>query len=71
MEDNINPEYYRRGEIGCWDAIKSAVADKQGTEAACVSLIIKYVWRYRGKNGLEDLKKARWYLEKLIEEVSK
>ncbi|MBQ5695934.1 MAG: DUF3310 domain-containing protein, partial [Clostridium sp.] len=31
--------------------------------------IIKYVWRYKDKNGLEDLKKAQWYLNKLIEVV--
>jgi hypothetical protein len=28
---------------------------------------MKYVWRYRYKNGVEDLKKARWYMDKLIE----
>jgi hypothetical protein len=32
--------------------------------------IIKYLWRYRYKNGVEDLKKAQWYLGKLIEETS-
>jgi hypothetical protein len=31
--------------------------------------IMKYLWRYRYKNGTEDLKKARWYLDRLITEV--
>ena len=30
--------------------------------------IIKYIWRYRDKNGVEDLNKAKWYLKRLIEE---
>lgn len=29
--------------------------------------IIKYLWRWRDKNGVEDLKKARWYLDRLIQ----
>jgi Protein of unknwon function (DUF3310). len=33
----------------------------------CKEIILKYIWRYRYKNGVEDLKKARWYLDKLIE----
>jgi hypothetical protein len=39
-----------------------------GFDGYCVGNIIKYVWRYDTKNGLEDLYKARWYLEKLIKE---
>jgi hypothetical protein len=36
-----------------------------------VGNVIKYISRYQGKNGLEDLKKARWYLDDLIRDVSK
>ena len=67
--DPTNPSHYKQGEIECIDAIKSAILDKVGVEAAYSANIIKYVWRYKGKNGIEDLKKAKWYLEKLIEEV--
>lgn len=40
--------------------------DKRGIEAACTANIIKYLWRYEAKNGIEDVKKARWYLERLL-----
>ena len=33
--------------------------------------IMKYLWRYRYKNGVEDLKKAQWYLNELIDELEK
>lgn len=67
MKDNINPDYYNQGKIKCADAIESAVINKRGDEAAYVALIIKYLWRYENKNGLEDVKKAKWYLNRLIE----
>jgi hypothetical protein len=35
----------------------------------CSGNVIKYVWRYRNKNGLKDLKKAKWYLETLIKDI--
>jgi hypothetical protein len=40
-----------------------------GIEAVCVGNIIKYVARYKHKNGVEDLEKARWYLNKLIDSI--
>jgi hypothetical protein len=67
--DNINPNHYRQGEIECIDAIKAALTYKHGIEAACVGNIIKYLWRYESKNGIEDVKKAQWYLERLIKEM--
>ena len=63
---NSPPHYNQRG-IECIDAIEAATGD--GFEYALQANIIKYVWRYRYKNGTEDLKKARWYLDKLITEV--
>ena len=70
--DNVNhPRHYCKGGIECIDAIRAAVSDLQGVEAVHAGNVIKYVWRYKGKNGLEDLKKAKHYLEWLIEEVEK
>jgi hypothetical protein len=43
---------------------------KTGIEAVCTANVIKYVWRYEEKNGAEDLRKALWYLERLIKEVA-
>ena len=49
----------------CIDAIKAMTDD--GFQFYLQGNIMKYLWRYRYKNGVEDLKKAEWYLKKLIE----
>ena len=65
--DMVNsPPHYNQVGIECIDAIRAATSD--GYEYYLQGNIIKYLWRYRYKNGVEDLKKAQWYLEKLIEE---
>lgn len=68
--DKVNhPSHYTQGGIECIDAIKAAVIGLNGIEAVCTGNILKYLWRWKFKNGLEDLKKARWYLDKLINEI--
>ena len=70
MTDNVNhPKHYNSGKIECIDAIAAAVEGLQGFEAVCVANIIKYTWRWKHKNGVEDLKKAMWYTDKLIAEI--
>tara|TARA_B100000963_G_scaffold136780_1_gene119000 strand:+ start:225 stop:524 length:300 start_codon:yes stop_codon:yes gene_type:complete len=65
-EDNVNkPFHYRQSSVECIDAILSATHEMR--EGYLQGNIIKYLWRYRYKNGIEDLKKAEWYLKKLIE----
>lgn len=72
IHDNVNsPNHYCKGGLECIDAIRAAVSDLQGIEAVYAGNVIKYVWRFKGKNGLEDLKKAEHYLHWLIEEVEK
>jgi hypothetical protein len=71
VTDAINPTHYTRGAVECIDAIEAATVDKRGIEAACTANVIKYLWRYEAKNGLEDVKKARWYLERLIAHLDK
>jgi hypothetical protein len=68
-KDNINPSHYRNGRVECIDALESATVNKTGIEAVCTANVIKYLWRYEDKNGLEDVKKAQWYLEKLIKHL--
>lgn len=63
INDPINPSYY---PVNSFDFIMDIVKDLSGQEAVCVKDVLKYVIRYKNKNGLEDLKKASWYLEKLI-----
>jgi hypothetical protein len=67
MSDRVeHPEHYTKGKIECIDAIEAATAGLVGIEAVCIAQVIKYVWRWKWKNGIEDLKKARWYLDKLM-----
>ena len=66
--DMVNsPPHYNEAGIECIDAISAALGD--GYEYYLQGNILKYLWRYRYKNGTEDLKKASWYLDKLITEV--
>lgn len=68
--DNVNsPTHYCKGSIECIEAIKAAVVGLVAMEAVCTANVIKYLWRWKFKNGLEDLKKAKWYLDRLIKEV--
>lgn len=67
-EDMVNsPPHYNKAGIECINAIQAATGD--GYEYYLQGNIMKYLWRYRYKNGVEDLKKAQWYLNELIEEV--
>jgi hypothetical protein len=67
MKDNINPSHYKQGKIECIDAIDAATINKKGLDAVCTANIIKYIWRAESKGGVEDMKKAMWYLQKMIE----
>lgn len=70
MNDNVNhPGHYTQGGIECIDALKAATVGKIGIEAVCVANVIKYLWRYEEKNGLEDVYKSRWYINRLIQEL--
>lgn len=64
--DMVNsPPHYNAAGTECIDAIQAATLD--GFEYYLQGNIMKYLWRYRYKNGNEDLKKAQWYLNKLLE----
>jgi len=65
MNDPINPQHYTSGTIECIEAMEasmSAEAFKGFLKGNCQ----KYLWRYEKKNGTEDLRKAKWYLDRLI-----
>ena len=65
MEDMVNsPAHYNKAGIETIDAIQAMTGD--GFEFYLQGNIMKYLWRYKYKNGVEDLKKAQWYLKKLI-----
>ena len=67
--DATNPKHYRKGDVECIDALKAATVGKTGIEAVCVANVIKYLWRYEEKNGVEDVEKALWYLNRLHDEL--
>jgi hypothetical protein len=68
--DNVNhPGHYTAGGVECIDAIEAATVNLTGIEAVCTGNVIKYSWRWKLKNGVEDLKKAAWYLHKLIKRL--
>lgn len=70
--DMVNhPAHYTKGDIECIDAIAAAVTDLTGIEAVCTGNIIRYIWRWKHKNGLEDVKKCRWYIDLLINKLQK
>jgi len=61
LDDPVNsPKHYTQGDMEVITAIEGLGLDyHQGN-------VLKYVSRYRYKNGVEDLKKARWYIDRLI-----
>jgi len=64
--DLVNsPPHYNQHGVECIDAIQAATSE--GFQYYLQGNILKYLWRYRYKNGSQDLEKARWYLDKLIE----
>ena len=65
--DNVNhPSHYETGKFECIDVM----VETQGVQATkdfCVCNALKYIYRHKRKNGLEDIKKAIWYLNKYVE----
>lgn len=71
VDDNVNhPSHYTNGNVECIDAIQSALTPEE-FEGYCKANAIKYLWRAGLKsNKAEDLKKANWYITKLINFIS-
>ena len=71
QKDNFDkvraPSHYYKDGMWCETAIKAITSNLIGFEAVCVANIVKYLWRYKTKNGLEDVEKAKKYIEMLIE----
>jgi hypothetical protein len=67
VNDNVNhPSHYETGSFECIDVM----LETQGKEAVknfCLCNAFKYIYRHNNKNGLEDIKKAKWYIDKYIE----
>ena len=68
--DNIiSPNHYTSGKgFEVFDVQEAFIHELKGMSASYWCNIVKYILRFQRKNGVEDLKKAKYYLEKLIEE---
>lgn len=65
-----HPSHYQsKTGLEAWDVIEAFTSDLNGVEAFDTGNVLKYMCRWKGKNGLEDLKKAKRYLEHLIDHV--
>ena len=60
--NTLNPDHYQQGEIEVIDFILDQKMDY------LTASVQKYLARWRFKNGIDDLRKARWFLDKLIEQ---
>lgn len=68
--DNVNHPSHYTGKYECIDVMQDVFGD-EATNDFCLCNAFKYIWRARKKNGLEDVKKAVWYLNKYVEEAEK
>ena len=64
-DDVDSPFHYNNSSIECIDAIE-AVSTKEEFEGYLRANVLKYIWRFRYKDNIKDLRKASWYLDKLI-----
>lgn len=70
LKDNVNhPSHYADSAIECIDAMEAMMTPEQFI-GYLRGNVFKYQWRYEKKNGIEDLKKAQWYLEKLTVKIA-
>ena len=65
---NRPPHYQSQSGIECIDAIRAQMTDEE-FRGYCKGNVAKYLWRWREKGGVESLRKAKWYLDKMIEDI--
>lgn len=72
-EDLVNhPKHYKAvNGLETIDVIEAFTENLKGIEATDTGNVLKYMCRWKEKNGLQDLEKARWYLNHLIDLVEK
>ena len=66
--DKINPDHYKVGGIETFDILRAKLSPTQ-LAGFCKGNVLKYITRADHKDKVDDLKKAKWYLDKLIEEL--
>ena len=73
MKEAVNhPSHYQsKAGLEVIDVIKAFTEELSGEEAFCTGNAIKYMCRWKSKNGVEDLEKAKWYIDRLINNLEK
>lgn len=73
MAEMVNHPQHYQSETGLEviDVIEAFTFDLKGIEAFDTANALKYICRWKNKNGVEDLKKAQWYINHLIDHVQK
>lgn len=66
LDTKVHPEHYTYSKYECINVLKDVLGE-EGFKEFCRGNVFKYLWRYNHKNGKEDLLKAKYYLEKLVE----
>ena len=61
-----NPPHYASGKFECIEVMEDALS-KEAVMNFCICNAFKYIFRHKKKNGIEDIQKAKWYLNKYIE----
>ena len=65
--DNVNhPQHYTHGKYECIE-VMTDIFGPEAVKDFCICNAFKYLWRHKYKNGVEDIKKAKWYVDKYIE----
>jgi len=63
----VNPDYYKSKDgVQAIDFIEAFTSDLSGKEAICTANALKYLCRWKKKDGLDSVLKARWYINRLI-----
>lgn len=65
------PHYQSEKGLEVIDVIEAFTSDLNGIEAVCAGNAIKYICRFKHKNGVQDLKKVMWYVQHLINYLEK
>ena len=64
--DNINPDHYKSStSLECIESME-IIFGKEAVAQFCICNAWKYIWRWKNKNGEEDLNKARWYIDRAL-----
>lgn len=65
MKDMVNHPPHYEGKFECIDVMTEALGE-EAVKGFCICNAFKYIYRHKRKNGIEDIKKASWYIDKYI-----